>query len=260
MSDSESENSDGYNSDSSIQKKITKKIKKTPNILEIKNLDDSDIDYESESSDSEEEEEEDIEGGAKKVNFEEDDVSIIDEDNDDDIHIDEEESTNKEKKEKEKKKKNKSKKNMEEEEIDFELEEEDDEDDEYNEKYLQKFNNEITKSYIHDFHPECITHNYDEIQHLSHVIRDSDNIIIDPFHKTNPYLSKYEYTRIIGQRAKQIETGSKPFIQVPENVIEGSVIAELELKQKRIPFIIRRPIPNGGCEYWNIKDLEFIHF
>jgi hypothetical protein len=34
----------------------------------------------------------------------------------------------------------------------------------------------------------------------------------------------------------------------------------LELEQKNIPFIIRRPIPNGGSEYWNIKDLEMIAF
>jgi hypothetical protein len=43
-------------------------------------------------------------------------------------------------------------------------------------------------------------------------------------------------------------------------VIDGYVIAQIELEQKRIPFIIRRPIPGGGCEYWNLKDLEMIGF
>ena len=37
-------------------------------------------------------------------------------------------------------------------------------------------------------------------------------------------------------------------------------MAELELAEKRIPFIIRRPLPNGGSEYWNVKDLENIAF
>jgi len=32
------------------------------------------------------------------------------------------------------------------------------------------------------------------------------------------------------------------------------------LKEKKIPFVIKRPIPSGGCEYWNLKDLEVIAF
>ena len=95
---------------------------------------------------------------------------------------------------------------------------------------------------------------------MTTVVRDSNNIIIDPLHKTIPFLTKYERARILGQRAKQIETGARPFVNIPENVIDSYIIAELELQQKRIPFIIRRPIPGGACEYWNLKDLEVILF
>ena len=136
----------------------------------------------------------------------------------------------------------------------------DDEDEDYDDSYLQKFDSEVTKNYINDFHPECLIQNYDEITKLTTVVRDSNNIIIDPLHRTIPFLTKYEKARILGQRAKQIETGAKPFISVPENIIDGYVIAELELQQKRIPFIIRRPIPGGAFEYWNIRDLEMISF
>ena len=139
-------------------------------------------------------------------------------------------------------------------------EDEDDDDDDMEENYLQKFDAQINKNYIFDFQPECISHNYDEITSLTKVVRDSDNIIIDPLHTTLPFLTKYERARILGQRAKQIESGAKPFISVPENIIESNVIAELELQQKKIPFIIRRPLPNGGFEYWNLKDLEIISF
>ena len=128
------------------------------------------------------------------------------------------------------------------------------------ENYLQKFNSELNKNYIMEFHPECMNHNYDEITALSKVTRDEFNIIIDPLHKTIPYLTKYEKTRILGQRSKQIECGAKPLVKVPENIIDSYIIAELELQQKRIPFIIRRPLPNGGSEYWNLKDLEVITF
>jgi len=111
-----------------------------------------------------------------------------------------------------------------------------------------------------DFHPECLNHNYDEIKSLSNVTRDEFNIIIDPLHKTVAFLTKYEKARILGQRAKQIECGAKPLVKVPENIIDSYLIAELELEQKAIPFIIRRPIPSGGSEYWNLKDLEYISF
>jgi DNA-directed RNA polymerase subunit K/omega len=136
----------------------------------------------------------------------------------------------------------------------------DDYDDEYDENYLQKFDNDIIKNYVNEYHPECLNHNYDEIAKLSVVTRNSDGIIIDPFHKTIPFLTKYERARVLGQRAKQIETGAKPLVKVPENVIDGYIIAELELKEKKIPFIIRRPIPGGACEYWNLKDLEVIAY
>lgn len=136
----------------------------------------------------------------------------------------------------------------------------DDEDDDDDENYLQKFDSEISKNYISQQHPECAHHNYDEISKLSIVVKDNDGIIVDPLHKTLPFLTKYEKTRILGQRTKQIECGASPFIKVPEGIIDAHIIAELELQQKRIPFIIRRPLPGGGSEYWNLKDLEMLLF
>jgi DNA-directed RNA polymerase subunit K/omega len=138
--------------------------------------------------------------------------------------------------------------------------ENDDDDDDDDENYLQKFDNEISKNYISEQHPECAIHNYDEIFKLTIIIKDNDGIIVDPLHKTLPFLTKYEKTRVLGQRTKQIECGATPFIKVPEGIIDAHIIAELELQQKRIPVIIRRPLPSGGSEYWNLKDLEMILF
>lgn len=138
----------------------------------------------------------------------------------------------------------------------------DDDEDEDNdgEQYLQKFDQYVNDNYILNYHPESILQNYDEILSMTKVVRNSDGIIIDKLHRTIPYLTKYEKARILGQRAKQINSGAYPFVKVPENVIDGYIIAELELKQKRIPFIIRRPLPNGGSEYWKVQDLEDISF
>jgi DNA-directed RNA polymerase subunit K/omega len=137
---------------------------------------------------------------------------------------------------------------------------EDDDDDDDGEQYLQKFDQSVNDNYILNFHPESVLQNYDEILSMTKVVRNSDGIIIDKLHRTIPYLTKYEKARILGQRAKQINSGGYPFVKVPENVIDGYIIAEMELKQKRIPFIIRRPLPNGGSEYWKVQDIEDISF
>ena len=141
---------------------------------------------------------------------------------------------------------------------------EEDEDDEDGEdadaNYLQKFNTEINRNYIVDVHPECVIHNQAEIQALSVVVRNEYNIIIDELHKTIPFLTKFERARILGQRAKQINSGSKSFVEVRPDMIDGYKIAEIELEQKKIPFIIRRPLTNGTSEYWKVSDLENICF
>lgn len=141
------------------------------------------------------------------------------------------------------------------------MDEEEEEEDEEDENYLQKFNEQINKNYILDFHPECAIHNQDEIARLSVVTRDPyTNIIIDPLHRTLPFLTKFERARILGQRTKQINSGAATFVKVPDDMIDGNLIAEMELAQKTIPFIIRRPLCNGGSEYWKVEDLENINF
>ena len=107
-------------------------------------------------------------------------------------------------------------------------------------------------------HPESRFHNYDEIYAASIVTRNSENIIVDSLHKTIPILTKYEKAKILGQRTKQLNSGNKPFVAVDRKTLDNSIIAEQELIEKKLPFIIQRPIPGGGVEYWNVKDLELI--
>jgi DNA-directed RNA polymerase subunit K/omega len=145
--------------------------------------------------------------------------------------------------------------------IDTDNEDEDDEDDDEDdddENYLKKFDENINKNIISEYHPELQQHNYEEIDSLCVVVRNELGVIIDPLHKTLPFLTKYEKARILGERAKQINAGGKPFIHVEPSVIDGYLIAMKELEQKKIPFIIKRPLPNGGCEYWKLKDLEIL--
>jgi DNA-directed RNA polymerase I, II, and III subunit RPABC2 len=135
-------------------------------------------------------------------------------------------------------------------------EDEDDEDDD--DEIFDKIDRSRQENIIQNHHPELKTLNYEEIESLCVVVRDNKGIIIDPLHKTLPILSRYEKARILGERADQINSGAQPFIEVEPSMIDGYLIAMKELDQKKIPFIIQRPLPNGGCEYWRINDLEII--
>jgi DNA-directed RNA polymerase I, II, and III subunit RPABC2 len=258
-SDNNSINSDN-DSDNEINTVENKpKILKTDiddaDILDINEDQDQDVDEDADPDVDADDADQDVDDADQDVDEDADqDVDEDEEDADDDESINYENITEKKNIKKTKSTASTSKKLV------IYDEENDDDDDEINENYLEKFDTDLVKNYIDEFHPECLNHNYDEISKMSIVVKNSDGIIIDPFHKTIPYLTKYERARILGQRAKQIETGAKPFVNVSENIIDSYTIAELELKEKKIPFIIKRPIPGGGFEYWNIKDLEIISF
>lgn len=138
----------------------------------------------------------------------------------------------------------------------IEPDDEDEDDDDVD--YLQKFDESIKQKIITDFHPELKTHNYDEIEVMSRVIRDNNGTVIDPLHKTLPFITKYEKSRILGERATQLNAGAKTMIEVEPDMIDGYIIALKEFDQKKIPFIIKRPLPNGAVEYWKLEDLEVI--
>ena len=126
------------------------------------------------------------------------------------------------------------------------------------ENYLQKFSDDIQNDIIEKYHPELMHHNYEEINNLTKVVRNSSGIIVDPLHKTMPFITKYEKARVIGERATQLNSGAIPMVEVEPSVIDGYLIALKEFEEKKIPFIVKRPMPNGGCEYWKLSDLENI--
>ena len=115
------------------------------------------------------------------------------------------------------------------------------------------------KSELADYHTMIIVPTNEEIAALAMIVRDAQGNIIDDNHShTFPWITRFEKARVIGTRATQLSHGAPPQINVPEGVIDSMKIAEIELENGQIPFIIRRPLPNGTSEYWPVNELQIL--
>lgn len=130
------------------------------------------------------------------------------------------------------------------------------------EEYGNKVDQEFKKNFMKIVHPQEFHEDYNAIKIMTKVERDDKNLVIDNNHKTLPILTKYEKTRILGLRISQLNRGAKPFIDLSkyesQKFIDNHIIAESELRQKKLPYIIMRPLPDGRREYWKLEDLEIV--
>jgi len=67
-------------------------------------------------------------------------------------------------------------------------------------------------------------------------------------------MTKYERARILGTRALQISMGAPILVEL-EGETDPLVIAQKELREKKIPITVRRYLPDGSYEDWNVDDL-----
>jgi len=102
---------------------------------------------------------------------------------------------------------------------------------------------------------------YDVTEMVVHQEQDEDiNHILKNYkqrkktYKTTPTLTKYERTKVLSERANQINYGSDLLIADGDKYSNAYDIAVSELNQRKIPFIIKRPYGNG-FEYWKLNDL-----
>ncbi len=72
---------------------------------------------------------------------------------------------------------------------------------------------------------------------------------------TDPMMTEFEKSLIIGKRATAIAYGAEPLIDVPARMVNVVEIAEEELRQKKTPYIVRRDLGNGKYEFWKIRDM-----
>ena len=136
-------------------------------------------------------------------------------------------------------------------------EEEDDTEFEFGSAEIPGIKPELKRLYSQ--HPELIVDYKETLMNRIplKVIQPSDTKP-DPLHTTYPFVTLYEKTKIIGLRANQLSQGARPFIVVPKEVTDVRDIARLEFQQKRLPYLIKRPLPNGSFEVWKLADLMIL--
>ena len=78
-------------------------------------------------------------------------------------------------------------------------------------------------------------------------VPDSDRI-------TSRFMTKYERARILGSRALQISKNA-PLMVDPGEESDPYKLAEMELDKRKVPFIVRRYLPDGSYEDWKVSEL-----
>ena len=141
----------------------------------------------------------------------------------------------------------------------------DESDSESEDEYIHKVDLEKKLQYIKETHTQEISKTYEEMVVLTKIKRQKttnsgEDLIVDYKHTTVPILTKYEKTRVLGIRVSQLNEGAPRYISLgsEHTIIDNNVIAEKELRLKKLPFILTRPLPNGEKEHWRLKDLEIL--
>jgi DNA-directed RNA polymerase I, II, and III subunit RPABC2 len=106
-------------------------------------------------------------------------------------------------------------------------------------------------------HPECII-DYMETVYPRLLLKEVPTLGVDDNHTTYPFITIFEKTKILGFRTNQLSQGARPYITVPEEVSDVKEIARLEFYQKKLPYILKRPLPDGTYEYWRLADLMIL--
>lgn len=71
---------------------------------------------------------------------------------------------------------------------------------------------------------------------------------------TTRYLTKYERARLLGTRALQLSQNAPPLVEV-DGETDPLKIAAKELRERKLPLIVRRYLPDGSFEDWSLDEL-----
>lgn len=68
-------------------------------------------------------------------------------------------------------------------------------------------------------------------------------------------MTKYEKTKVLGHRQQELANGMPSFIDTT-GMYDINLIAEKELEEDKIPYILRRVLPDGTSEYFRLQDFK----
>lgn len=71
---------------------------------------------------------------------------------------------------------------------------------------------------------------------------------------TTRYLTKYERARLLGTRALQLSMNAPPLVEL-DGETDPLKIAAKELRERKLPLIVRRYLPDGSFEDWSLEEL-----
>lgn len=74
---------------------------------------------------------------------------------------------------------------------------------------------------------------------------------------TSTFLTKYERARILGTRALQLSKNAPPMVHPQADETDPYKLAERELAERKIPFIVRRYLPDHTYEDWKLSELTY---
>ena len=80
-----------------------------------------------------------------------------------------------------------------------------------------------------------------------------------PQRKTQPFMTRFEYAKLLTYRAIQISNGEPPLIDVG-NMYCPIEVAKKELEECNLPLVIVRTLQDGTKEYWHPHEMEIIDY
>ncbi|CAK7268375.1 subunit common to RNA polymerases I, II, and III [Sporothrix epigloea] len=89
---------------------------------------------------------------------------------------------------------------------------------------------------------------------VNNVKSHKDKKIANELRTTTPFMTKYERARILGTRALQISMNAPVLVDL-EGETDPLQIAMKELREKKVPLIVRRYLPDGFYEDWTCEEL-----
>jgi DNA-directed RNA polymerase I, II, and III subunit RPABC2 len=108
-----------------------------------------------------------------------------------------------------------------------------------------RFDSTQLQQYVQQYHPEIKSYTYSDMY---------ENMAKP--NTTLSFMTRFEVSSILGYRALQLNSGAEPLIET--DLTDSYQIAKKELEASKLPFVIRRPLPDGTFVHLKVRDLAYL--